>query len=254
MSAYLLTWNPNAWPWPSEDMEQSIDAIKNEGVAMDTWSAGVTKRIAPNDRFYLMQLGGPKRGIVGAGFIASSPDYGPHYNGEEGAQALYCQVEFNQLVNPADNYLVTHQELTEQFPEFNWSPRASGVSIPLSIAEKLDEMLEQQTTPNSPTYEEGALRRILSSRPERNPQARADCLAHYGFDCVVCGFNFGDFYGEAGEGLIHVHHLEPLGASSSVRLTDPVRDLRPVCANCHALIHRHQQPLSIEQVKSLINC
>jgi hypothetical protein len=29
---------------------------------------------------------------------------------------------------------------------------------------------------------------------------------------------------------------------------DPVKDLRPVCPNCHAMIHRRSPPLSIEEI------
>ena len=201
-----------------------------------------------------MQLGQPTRGIVGAGFVVSSPAYGPHWNGIKGDLALYCQIEFNQLAPTRNEYLVTYEELVARFKNFNWSPRASGVSIPIEIAETLDEILGQRTPPESPVYvyQEGARRRVLSDRIERNPKARAACLAHYGLDCTICGFNFGDFYGNAGQGLIHVHHLEPLGASQSPRQTDPIRDLRPVCANCHAVIHRRQRPLGIEEVQSML--
>ncbi|MEY4821793.1 MAG: hypothetical protein RLY72_1445, partial [Planctomycetota bacterium] len=29
---------------------------------------------------------------------------------------------------------------------------------------------------------------------------------------------------------------------------DPVKDLRPVCANCHRMLHRQRPPLTIEQL------
>ncbi len=250
MAAYLLTWNPNAWPW--DDLDECVNSVETHGYLEDRWSVGNTKRILPNDRFYLMQLGTPIRGIIGAGFVTSRFYLDAHWNGDEEAKALYCQIEFNQLVNPANKYLVSHQTLLTQFDQFNWTPQKSGNSIPSNIAGKLDEMLGQSTASDSPIYEEGARRRIMSNRTERDPRARAACLAHYGFDCAICGFNFGEFYGNAGEGLIHVHHLEPLAAAVGIRQTDPIKDLCPVCANCHAVIHRRQQPLSIKEMKALI--
>jgi len=36
-------------------------------------------------------------------------------------------------------------------------------------------------------------------------------------------------------------------------IVDPVKDLRPVCPNCHAVIHLRGGCLSIEEVQELIN-
>src|SRR5215470_13678233 len=46
---------------------------------------------------------------------------------------------------------------------------------------------------------------------ERDPSARANCIAHWGLACSVCGFTFASAYGQAlGGDYIHVHHLKPL--------------------------------------------
>ena len=34
---------------------------------------------------------------------------------------------------------------------------------------------------------------------------------------------------------------------------DPIKDLRPVCPNCHSVIHRDASPLSIEQARALLS-
>jgi predicted HNH restriction endonuclease len=85
---------------------------------------------------------------------------------------------------------------------------------------------------------------------ERNPQARQECLKRYGTDCYVCGFNFGRVYGSIGEGFIHVHHLTPF-AGSAGRRTNPSEDLRPVCPNCHSMLHREDPPMPIARLKKL---
>ncbi|WP_371416419.1 HNH endonuclease [Dolichospermum sp. UHCC 0299] len=79
------------------------------------------------------------------------------------------------------------------------------------------------------------------------------CISHYGTSCFVCGFNFGKIFGELGEGFIHVHHLKPLSQIGTEYEVDPVKDLRPVCPNCHAMIHRKSPPLSIDEIKFLIS-
>lgn len=105
---------------------------------------------------------------------------------------------------------------------------------------------------NGGTLPEGGAHSIVVNRYERSPAARARCIAHHGSRCIVCGFDFGQVYGEAFLGFIHVHHLTPLGSIRSAYRLDPVRDLRPVCPNCHAAIHRTDPPLEPEDVRALL--
>ena len=100
---------------------------------------------------------------------------------------------------------------------------------------------------------EGAVCQISVNAYERNPLARKKCIVYYGTSCFVCGFNFGKVFGELGEGFIHVHHLRPLSKIAEEYEVDPVDDLRPVCPNCHAMIHRRSPPLSIEEIKALLD-
>jgi 5-methylcytosine-specific restriction protein A len=97
---------------------------------------------------------------------------------------------------------------------------------------------------------EGALKKISINAYERNSKARNACIKHYGATCVVCGFNFEKVYGAIGAGFIHVHHLVPLSEVKSVYELDPIEDLRPVCPNCHAIIHSTQPMLTIEELKA----
>jgi 5-methylcytosine-specific restriction protein A len=64
--------------------------------------------------------------------------------------------------------------------------------------------------------------------------------------------NFGDVYGEIGKGFIHIHHLIPISEIGTEYKINPITDLIPVCPNCHAMIHRTKQPLTIQELKSLI--
>ncbi|MGN6520033.1 MAG: type II toxin-antitoxin system PemK/MazF family toxin [Dokdonella sp.] len=99
---------------------------------------------------------------------------------------------------------------------------------------------------------EGALARVLSSRYERDRTARLMCVSHYGAACVVCGFSFEETYGELGVDFIHVHHLVPLSDIGHEYQVDPIRDLRPVCPNCHAMLHRGQETLSMDDLRALL--
>jgi hypothetical protein len=99
---------------------------------------------------------------------------------------------------------------------------------------------------------EGASFIVQVSAFERNPVARQKCLAHHGVSCCVCGFNFGVKYGSKAKNHIHVHHLKSLASIGEEYVIDPIKDLRPVCANCHAVIHLQQPPYSIEEVKGML--
>ncbi|MDZ4255027.1 MAG: HNH endonuclease [Sulfuritalea sp.] len=99
---------------------------------------------------------------------------------------------------------------------------------------------------------EGASFTVQVSAFERNPVARQRCIAHYGTGCSVCGFSFGATYGGSAKNYIHVHHLKPLASIGEEYVIDPIKDLRPVCANCHAVIHLRQPPYSIEEVKGML--
>jgi predicted HNH restriction endonuclease len=87
---------------------------------------------------------------------------------------------------------------------------------------------------------------------ERNPEARRQCIAAYGAACCICGFLFGAVYGPEAEGYIHVHHLRPLSDIGGEYVVDPVEDLRPVCANCHAVLHLGGRCRSIDEVRQLL--
>ncbi|MBP7508172.1 MAG: HNH endonuclease [Prolixibacteraceae bacterium] len=56
-----------------------------------------------------------------------------------------------------------------------------------------------------------------------------------------------------GRGFIHVHHLTPVSLIGKSYHINPVDDLKPVCPNCHAMIHSKNPPISIEEMKGLIN-
>ena len=92
---------------------------------------------------------------------------------------------------------------------------------------------------------------VVESSVERDPAARAACLKAHGRACVVCGVDFGRRYGAIGNGFIHVHDLMP--AAEGERSVDPVADLRPFCPNCHAVVHREDPPLSLDDVRAALH-
>lgn len=97
---------------------------------------------------------------------------------------------------------------------------------------------------------EGAQQDVHASRYERNAKARKKCIAHYGTKCYICGFDFEKVYGEIGKGFIEVHHVKPVSEIGQEYQVDPINDLRPLCSNCHSMIHRTTPVGNVEEMRS----
>jgi putative restriction endonuclease len=113
------------------------------------------------------------------------------------------------------------------------------------------ELLPDELDPSAPLHE-GARYQVMVNAFERNREARRRCIATHGSSCCICGFSFGNVYGPEAEGYIHVHHIRPLSEVGSEYVVDPVKDLLPVCPNCHAILHLGGRNRTIEEVQQLL--
>lgn len=102
------------------------------------------------------------------------------------------------------------------------------------------------------TLPEGARKLVTVNAYERSAEARKRCLAKWKHHCAVCNFHFEQFYGSIGKDYIHVHHLKPLHSIGQEYQINPEDDLRPLCPNCHAMLHQTNPPLSIEELEAKI--
>lgn len=114
----------------------------------------------------------------------------------------------------------------------------------------MPSMPEEVTDPTS--HVEGASRTVSVNAYERNPEARRRCIERYGSNCQICGFSFGATYGPEAEGYIHVHHIVPLSRVGGEYVVDPVKDLQPVCPNCHAVLHLGRRCRSSQEVRHML--
>jgi 5-methylcytosine-specific restriction protein A len=106
--------------------------------------------------------------------------------------------------------------------------------------------------PDDVTFPEGAVRQTSITKYERSKAARHLCIEHYGVSCAVCDFNFANVYGAVGKGYIEVHHLTPLSQTKSAYDINPINDMRPLCPNCHAMVHQRNPPYALEDIKEMI--
>lgn len=68
------------------------------------------------------------------------------------------------------------------------------------------------------------------------------CLAKKGYKCKICQFDFREVYGAIGKQYIEVHHITPVSMLGPGYVIDIDKDLIPVCANCHAMLHKKYPP------------
>ncbi len=99
---------------------------------------------------------------------------------------------------------------------------------------------------------EGAKKSIIVNSYERNSKAKAICIEKWGIKCFICDFDFEETYGAIGAGFIHVHHLKPISEIGEEYELNPQDDLRPLCPNCHSMVHRKVPVISIEELKACI--
>lgn len=267
LNTYLFTWNPNKWNW--DDLQESIDRLETTGYVEKSWSCGNSKSIKKGDRVFLIRLGKNPKGIMGSGYAKSSYYVAPHWDGTEGKVANYIDIEFDILINPEENTLF-HEEYLESVDVNNiqqWFPQQSGISIESEVLDNLEsnwfnyiknnKYIKNSFFPKGDipdieeTYREGKSKDITQTRYERNPEARKMCLLHYGYSCKVCNFNFEAYFGEVGKSFIHVHHINQISEVGQEYEVDPIKDLIPVCPNCHAMIHSKRPAFTIEEIKEI---
>ena len=261
MKSYLFAWNPKKWDWTT--LEESIDQIEQTGRANEKWSVVSHKKIKAGDRAFLMRLGQEPKGIMGSGFVTSNPFLSPHWDGS-GRLVKRVMIDFEVLLNPNEEPLLNLNLLNQgNLGQVNWTPQSSGVEIKPEVTAELEAVwfdflttqdirvnpFQENENSEQTVYTEGTPNQVRITKYERNPHARNKCIEHYGLSCSVCEFNFEDEYGELGKDFIHVHHLKQVSDIGKEYKVNPIVDLRPVCPNCHAMIHRKKEPYSIEEIK-----
>jgi hypothetical protein len=101
-------------------------------------------------------------------------------------------------------------------------------------------------------YHEGSVRRIQVNAYERDREARRKCIDHHGRRCAVCAMSFAEVYGPAAASIIHVHHLVAIATVGREYVVDPINDLRPVCPNCHAVLHSQNRAYELHEVAAML--
>lgn len=195
-------------------------------------------------------------GIVGVGRVLEFWDRQCYED-----KLLYQSYDYSEYRIRVDWNIDLRASPVDPRLEFGYVPRVFLQRIvgKRNIARDFVSRLEENAEFRSPeevgssgSLLEGERKSVIVDVRERNPIARKKCIEYWGAKCQVCGFEFHTLYGPIGQDYIHVHHLFPLQLASGKRSVSFVDDLRPVCANCHAIIHKKNPPYTIEEVRTFI--
>ncbi|MGV8940310.1 MAG: HNH endonuclease [Lysobacter sp.] len=140
--------------------------------------------------------------------------------------------------------------LTDLDPEDLWNRSGSAVAPGQNMRWTLAGCSKSAAARDA-IYKEGLRFSVVSTAVERNPVARHKCIEHFGCKCYVCRFDFKSTYGELGCDYIHVHHKTDISARDGEHEVDPIRDLVPLCPNCHAMIHRRRPSMTVEELMTV---
>lgn len=264
-SAYLLVWNPESWDWKTFD--QALEQFYVSQNIVRKWGCGNRKDIQPGDRLFFIKLGpNGTRGIMGSGYAESHVFSDRHWNGNADESSNFVKIGFDVLLDPVkeSSLMISLEELNSDpiLTTQHWQSMSSGIGIHQAVTEKLESMWlsrldhinKRSLTAfgnNTQRYYEGKQFYIISKRYERDPAARKRCLDANGFSCIVCNFNFEQVYGPTGKDFIHVHHITPIHTRQAEYEIAPETDLCPICPNCHSMIHRKKESLTIEELKQI---
>ncbi|WP_028973255.1 DUF3427 domain-containing protein [Spirochaeta cellobiosiphila] len=176
---------------------------------------------------------------------------------EAKSKTVFEQPQIQELITTKNVYIFCREKNTDPFV-------FHGLAIPFIVIKnspviiiwllrcpdpKSSNILDKNF--NEEVYNEGAIKRILSKTIERNKKAREECIKEYGYKCAVCGQSMENVYGEIASKIIHIHHLKEITSFTGIHNIDPKKDLRPVCPNCHAVLHIKKPCLSIEVLKKI---
>jgi 5-methylcytosine-specific restriction protein A len=236
MSAIILGWDPARWnQW---NYAAVIDQVAVAGLHLEPWV--VNRPVAAGTDTWLLLLGAHGPGLMGHGVVLSEQ---PRPAANRDTTTFLVQVAFDSLLALGDQ--VPAEALHQMMPGFPWGTVEPGTQLDPGGEADIRELWADlgpgqgpdPTQPAPGTYPDGAVARLTANRYEHDPVARRACIAHRGTKCAACGFSFEMAYGQIGADFIQVHHVVPPSRLGSSYQLDPLTDLVPLCANCHAMAH-----------------
>jgi len=144
MKAWLLTHNPDNWPW--EDFGTKVKKSKEGNKIKEVWTCSNT-HVAIGDRVFLMRTGDKGRGIFAAGHAVSESYEAEHYNPVKAANGVKqpkIDVEFDWMLDPDKEKILSIDTLETIIPDQHWLSMSSGIVISDDAFKKLELLWANQ--------------------------------------------------------------------------------------------------------------
>jgi len=102
MSAFLLTWNPDKWPW--NDLARELHEFRTTGVLVRRWSCGRSRSLAQGDRVFFLKQRKRGRGLYASGYEQCSAFFEHSFCSPTKA-SRYVTVAYDALLDPGTSLL-----------------------------------------------------------------------------------------------------------------------------------------------------
>lgn len=237
MTAIFLVWNPGSrdgWNYTAV-----VEQVQETGQFHCEWHG---TGISGCSDAWLLSRGKHGTGLLGHGVVIS-PEPCSEPPTASGMSSSRLIIGFDSLLPLGDE--PGHEILRHMLPEVSWNDVRDRQGMEPSVEARIRDLwrlqgpppVSEPTLPVPGSYPAWAVSTVGVNRYERDPESRRACVAHFGTSCAACGFSFEIAYGETGRDFIDVHHTVPASLLGSSYRLDPVTDLIPLCANCHAMAH-----------------
>lgn len=231
-SAHIVIWNPSWWHWDEQQYAREVRQTASGKLFASQWSCGNTKKILPGDRLYLFRVESD-RGLIGSGYVTSTPFYDAHWEGSAGKKALYVRFQSDALVNVGDRLPI--ERLLREDLGVHWNRiQKSGIEVPKSSIGRLERLWKMHllqigrsvdvdafddqrdhaqlsdSAKDSDVGIERVLRQIIQRRGQ--PKFREQLLDAYGGCCAITGCN--------AKAALEAAHIEPYSGPSSNKVSN----------------------------------
>lgn len=155
MNVVILMWNPEI---SSFKMEDFLGGMKNFNRFGLNWSVWEYEKVHQYDHFFMVRVGAGHSGIVMSGLIMKAPYKGTDWRGE-GREVYYVDVRPSVMVNPDSELLMTTEELSAHFPDFDWTGGHSGRVLSEEDSVKLMNLWELHQDGHADDFKDANLAR-----------------------------------------------------------------------------------------------
>ncbi len=166
-----------------------------------------------------------------------------------------------RITNEGKNHLNKNQDILKYLliNDFSYIDLTEN----LKLVEKNKNEKKIETFDENIIMQEGTKKLTEVAVFERSSTLRNYAISHFSkngrVSCNCCNFNFEDFYGvQFGKGFIEIHHNKPIfkyeDEDIEIILKKAIKNLIPVCSNCHRMIHRSwKKPIEIQILIDSVN-